>query len=221
MIFDMDLIGRRRAELDLSSRELGNRLGVSFMTIRNLERGVNHENLPVRFVQRLAELLGLSLANLILDRHTSASPAEDRDHATQIGAVLAEATRALPVSTIAEACRLNIDETCEAIDELERRLVGTGTCLIRLEQAVAVRPTVVDLHAKAVLTRKDQARTGLSFTETRLMFENIFGIKNIGLNNSERIAMQRLHNAGLVDRETGKPSQQVMMALSPGDHTLS
>ena len=57
------VIQRRRRRAGLSWRTLGKRCGVSYNTIRNLERGDRSTRLDI--IERIARALGLPLSRLI------------------------------------------------------------------------------------------------------------------------------------------------------------
>lgn len=126
MMLDSDTIRRRRCELGLSQRALAKQLGVTTTAAARLERDVNHGELPLRTVARLAEVLALHPADLLADSQPSAA---DESHAPQVGdvaALLAEAGEPVTTTTVARVLELPLETVEQLTSELEGALADIG-----------------------------------------------------------------------------------------------
>ncbi len=77
-LVDAAKIRRLRLQAGYSTRRLARLLSASASTIRGLEDGTNHEQLPLTFLARLAEQLGVAITELFAHAPTEpVTPAAD------------------------------------------------------------------------------------------------------------------------------------------------
>lgn len=65
-MLNYELVAVRRTELGLSQRALAGLLGVNYAVILRMERGANQRELPLGQLNKLANILGLGMADLLL-----------------------------------------------------------------------------------------------------------------------------------------------------------
>jgi transcriptional regulator with XRE-family HTH domain len=123
-ILDSERIRQLRLENGLSQRALSYLLGVSLTFVRHLERGGNHEQLTLRTVSRLAEVLGAEPYDLFLRDRSSADPSPDD---VRVEALLANEGAALAAQEIAAAFGWPVRRVHDALAQLKRRLGSAGT----------------------------------------------------------------------------------------------
>lgn len=197
MMLDARTIRRRRGELGLSRRAVARHLGVSGGIIAGIEEGTNHEDLPLRLVGRLAELLAVHLPNLLIGPEV-----EDReapgDKLKRLGALLRTADEPVAPETLADVLDWSLGDVSETLAQVDCTLRTVG---MRLHHG----PDGVEVVAEASrsdsqleqLLRAQQARHGLTSLEVRLMGSVMDAtLDTARLGNAEQVALTRLQNAG-------------------------
>jgi transcriptional regulator with XRE-family HTH domain len=215
-VLDTNLVVRRRHELGLSQRHVTRQLGVTSVTVAALEAGTNHDDLPLRLVQRLATTLACDLSDLL----ASADPAGDADpdhgSVSQVGSLLAGADEPVDVDTLAEALECTLAETRVRLDALDGEL---RPCGLRVGEQAGRVSIVADTARRSPapferLLRGQHARRGMAATEATLLYRAMNGALQPGkLTNAEQVAYARLLNAGLLDSDDG-PSRAVREAFA-------
>jgi transcriptional regulator with XRE-family HTH domain len=130
---DTALIRRRRRELGWSQREVGRRIGVSSATVARLEDGANHDELPLRQLVRLTDVLAVDPADL-LARPAAAAPT-DTELVQRVGALITAADGPATAAILATATGATGDEVDAALEQLDLVLQAAG---LRLHRAGAV-----------------------------------------------------------------------------------
>lgn len=64
MLLDAELIRSLRHSRGYSQRQAADHLGVSIGVVRSLEEGINHDELPLRLIARIADLFGVPTTTL-------------------------------------------------------------------------------------------------------------------------------------------------------------
>jgi transcriptional regulator with XRE-family HTH domain len=122
--------GQRVAELrrlaGLSQRALAGLMDVAQMTMRRIEENQGHGDLTLRFVNRLAEVLGVEVA-VLLPAPAARVRATPDDAAVE--AALTDLGRYVPVEELARALGWTLERINAALAALDERLATTGSIL--------------------------------------------------------------------------------------------
>ena len=201
MLLNVELIRRRRRELGLSERAIAKHLGATSPTVAGIEEGTNHEQLTLRTVVTLAQVLGVQPSDLIVtERRSDVDP----DLVRQVGQLLGAVGRPVPIDLVAELVGVTLDGVDALIGELDRRLhdAGFGVRNDGVEVALVGEPIVSPERMKDAL-RGHAAKYGLRLQEVDLLRRIVEGgVHESSLGNADRVALGRLRNAGIVDRDT-------------------
>lgn len=208
-LLNTDLIRDRRLELGLSERKLAAVTGLGQAVIRGLEAGTNHKDLTLGDLHRLADALALDAQHLLAATsatEAAAGPAT-RDahldqHVTQVGALLFDVDRLIPVESLALTTGLTLDQTHEVLAELDRRLRAVGLLLHRLNNAVKIWRTsdAVSRETLQATWRAHLARRGLDIGQVTLLQQVRRGRRSKTLTNDQQVTAAQLVNAGILDR---------------------
>lgn len=208
-LLNTDLIRDRRLELGLSERKLAAVTGLGQAVIRGLEAGTNHKDLTLGDLHRLADALALDAQHLLAATsatEAAAGPAT-RDahldqHVTQVGALLFDVDRLIPVESLALTTGLTLDQTHEVLAELDRRLRAVGLLLHRLNNAVKIWRTsdAVSRETLQATWRAHLARRGLDIGQVTLLQQVRRGRRTKTLTNDQQVTAAQLVNAGILDR---------------------
>jgi transcriptional regulator with XRE-family HTH domain len=126
-ILDGQAIRRHRLAAGLSRRQVAPLLNLSQTAIRNLERGVNHDELTIRHVRRLAHVLGVGVSELLAQPPERAiAPEAD---AAVVGAALSRRTDSIHRDQLAFGLGWTLERTQTA---LERAQTNLDSCGLRL-----------------------------------------------------------------------------------------
>lgn len=202
MILDTELIRRRRRELGWSQREVGRRIGVSPATVARLEDGVNHDDLPLRQLVRLADALAVDTADLF-PRATLAAPT-DSDLVQRVGALLAAANDPVATATLAAATGASTDDVDTALSQLDVALQHLGSRVHHGSRGVDIVPSAraADPNEVRTLLRGQHAAHGLTRLDAQLLSRAATGtIDRARAGNADQVALARLENAGLIDAD--------------------
>jgi len=194
---DTATLRRLRLQAGYSTRRFARALGVSASTIRGLEEGSNHDQLPLSFVARVAELLGVASQELFAH-----SPREAVDPSTDdriVEAALQSVPGVVAIAELARALEWKLERTRHALSVLEDRLQSTGARLHRNGwQQCAIRPATQHLadDQQQALQRIGPSDRGLNHITARLLLTATRGeiderwFKTAS--NSEHVALQSL-----------------------------
>lgn len=127
-ILDQPYIARRRIKCGLSRRALARRLGVSTSTIVTLETKRELGGFSLRFVVRLAEVLGTTPARLLRPEQGPTSVIGQADD-VKLEAALVRAGRSMHRDDLARGFGWSPERVIRGLEALGRRLEGTGQCL--------------------------------------------------------------------------------------------
>lgn len=210
MLLNAALIRDRRLELGLSSRKLAAITGLGQAVVRGLEAGTNHKDLTFGDLHRLADTLAVEPGELLAPSSPAPEPVagpprhgEHLDqHVAQIGALLFEVDRLIPVESVATTTGLTLDQTHEVLDELDRRLRRLGLLLHRLGNAVKIWRTIDAVSRNTLQTtwRTHLARRGLDIGQVQLLHQAHRGRRHKTLTNDQQVTAAQLVNAGILDR---------------------
>lgn len=183
-------------------RRVARDLGVSAVTMANLEDGVNHADLPLRMVADLARVLGVAPVELFA-RATDApaAPAPD-DQAVEAALMIRRS--ATPNSDLAKALGWDLRRVRAALTRLEERQRHSG---IRLHdhkwQCHSLRPATEHLsdEQQQAVHRIGPVHDGLTVETAALLARIAHGAVSKNWRNpstSEQMALQKLLKQGLV-----------------------
>lgn len=214
-MIDVELIVRRRHELGLSQRQVARQLGTSPMTVIAIEGGTNHDDLPLRLICRLADILILDVIDLFV-RPALAEPPADAGSLAEVGALLASAEGGVTLDALAEATGCTLDVVDDLVEEFDRRLRQLGMQLRRRGGRLQIVPRhdVRPDGRLQQLLRGQHVRHGMTATDATLLHRALRGGIDAGeLTNAEQVAYARLLNAGLIDT-SGCPTEDVAFSLA-------
>jgi transcriptional regulator with XRE-family HTH domain len=199
---DHQLIRTLRHSRGYSSRQVADHLGVTGNVVDGIEKGTNHDDLPVRLLVCLADILGVAVGRLFADQPTT-DP--DNDLVRKIGAALVWMDRPIRIEAIAEICGATLDQTRQALEELKRQVWHVGGAIAESDEGVRLHAdqTAGDDQAVAAAVRWIHARHGLTPTEALLLEQYQHGeLRTQYFTGDDHIAYSRLINAGLVEERT-------------------
>lgn len=215
-LVDGALVRARRLELNLSERKFSEMLGANFSqsVLRGLEAGTNHPDLTLGELVRVAKLLDLPLGRALgpAAHQTTDEPpdplgpgthAEHIDAAVaSVAAVLIEAEVAFPVQALAALRGYTLEETDEALRELDRRLAPAGLRVRRVHDKASIRATEPGLPGskRSDVVRKRLTRRSLDTGEARVLARAAAGELHKVSNEDVRVRGSSLVNAGILRR---------------------
>jgi len=200
-LLSAELIRRRRLELGLSLREVAKYLGGTMQVVVGIETGSNHERITVAALAKLAELLAVDPADLFA---VTEPPKSDGSELTgRVGSLLQAVGGPVSVDTLADVLSTPIADIWSAVDDLDDRLRPAGLRVQRVGPDVAIcAGAAIDPKPLRETMRRDAARRGLQTNEIDLLYRIVDGkVDEKSLGNSDRVALGRLRNAGIVTRE--------------------
>jgi transcriptional regulator with XRE-family HTH domain len=215
-ILDVAELRRLRLKAGLSTRRMGRAVGVSASTIRGLESGANHEQLPLILVARLAEALEVTPQELFARARDEPAMAGDDDRVVE--AALQSRSGVTASYDLATCLGWTLERVVRALDALDQRLEGTGTRLHRNSwQQRAIRPAtdLLSDDQQQALHRLGPSERGLTQGTARVLLAAARGelddrwLKTAS--NGERVALQSLLKQRLVLAVAGHPQ----LVLSP------
>lgn len=199
-------------------------LGVSASTIRGLEEGTNHDQMPLTLIAQLAHQLAASIPELFAypDANPVTPAADDR--------VIEAALRCTPglvaIADLAGGLDWTLQRTRDALDALQARLQATGTRLHRNSwQQCALRPATEHLtdHQQHALHQIGPRARGLTSLTAALLIAATRGEIDDHwqktASNSQRVALQSLLKQGVLLTVNGDtrivPAPDVVYGLEP------
>lgn len=223
-LLDAAAIRRLRLQAGYSTRRFARALGVSASTIRGLEDGSNHHQLPLTLIAHLAELLDVSTRELFAcTGHDAVAPTKDD---RTVEAALQSLPGVVAASDLAAALGWTLQRTRQALDALDQRLQSTGARLHRNGwQQYAIRPATEHLsdQQQQALHRIGPRDRGLNQVTARLLLAATRGELDDrwfkGSSNSERVALQSLLKQGALITLAGEtqiiPAPDTLYGLDP------
>jgi len=223
-LLDAEAIRRLRLQAGLSSRRFARALGVSASTIRGLEEGSNHDQLPLTMIARLADLLGVAPQELFARaRHQAVDPCAD-DRALE--AALHCLPGVVPLAEVARALGWTLERARQTLEILDKRLALTGARLHRNGwQQCAIRPATEHLSdaQQQALHRIGPRDRGLTRLTARLLLAATRGEIDDHwfrtASNSEHVALQSLLKQGVLRTIQGRtqivPAPDAFYGLDP------
>lgn len=210
-LLDSDLIRARRLELGLSERTVAKHLGVgaSQSVLRGIEAGTNHEDLPLGDLNRLADILGLELHQLLTppgnQAAESAGPPTREEWlghtVAQIGALLYDVDQLIPIEALTSTTGHTLEQIQDVLDELDADLRQVGLMVHRLANSVKISRTI-DAVSRDTLQRtwrQHVARRGLDIGQVFLLHQTYTGRRSKTLSN-DQVTMNQLVNTGILHR---------------------
>lgn len=223
-LLDAAAIRRLRLQAGYSTRRFARALGVSASTIRGLEEGSNHHQLPLTLIAHLAELLGVSTRELFacITHDVVAPTTDDRT----VEAAMQSLPGVVAASDLAAGLGWTLQRTREALDVLDHRLQSTGARLHRNGwQQYAIRPATEHLsnQQRQDLHRIGPRDRGLNHITARLLLAATRGELDDRwfktASNSERVALQSLLKQGALITLVGEtqiiPAPETIYGLDP------
>lgn len=195
---DSERIRQRRIAAELGVQELADVVAASStQTIWRLEHDSDQGQLSLAFVARIAEALGTTIGELLVEGQQPDS--EPDDDAAAVGALLASAERWCPVDHLAAACGWDPERTADALDALAERLPLVGQRLARAgDRDVRIVPAGTRDDALAELAGRNIAYDGIRIDEARMLYE-LAGGRTPDRHKVTKIALRHMRAAGLVD----------------------
>jgi transcriptional regulator with XRE-family HTH domain len=208
------VVRARRLELGLSERTLTAMLGTAFSqaVVRSIEAGNASRDLILADIERVAEVLSLSVTDAVVFIKPSApvrppapwvSGVQRRHHdnrAARLGCVLHRLAAPVPEEAVATALSLTMFELEEALDNLYALLAPAGLEVRRTSGFVnlGTGPVGRDFAAAVqALARQQVARNGLNVSQALMMFRAAVSEKYAKtLGNAEQMSKGALLNAG-------------------------
>lgn len=223
-LLDAAEIRRLRLQAGYSSRRFARALGVSASTIRGLEDGSNHEQLPLTLVARLADLLGVAPRELFARAAPDAVEPSIDDRTVE--AALQSLPGVVAASELARALGWTLERARQALDDLDERLQSTGTRLHRNGwQQCAIRPATEHLsnQQQQALHRIGPRDRGLNNITARLLLAATRGELDDRwfktATNSERVGLQSLLKQRVLITIPGEtqiiPTPEMVYGLDP------
>lgn len=172
-LLDGEFIAQRRNELGMSQAELARKLGVGPIGVRRLEEGAT-PFLSIGQLAVLARELDTTVSHLWQNgRHSAPSTTTE----LKVEALLLTARRRLTTPEIQTALDLPRADVVKAVDQLERRLSGTGATLLRSNGRYRIGPRdgILDRREQTRLAQARRARTELRSSEARYLREVMLG----------------------------------------------
>jgi transcriptional regulator with XRE-family HTH domain len=201
-ILDCDAIKLLRISRGMSQQELGLALGATEAAVRDLERGRNQNELQLRFLARLVDVLEVDLRDILRRDCDSADPAEDD---MRVEALLSYERQPLSVPEIAATFGWTLPRTRQAIGQLRDRLATGGTRLRETSNGswkVAPHHSVVSTSDRERLAKARLRKKGLNTTEALVLRQLAAGLVDQRWEDKakryELMAFGRLHDLGLV-----------------------
>lgn len=200
---DWAFVKERRLELGLSREAIGAVAGYPTNHLRSLEEGVlnGERTMTVGRLRRLAELLGVRMAELLVGARPELSP-DRADDARRLGAGLMQLPKAPGSGTLAAGLNLTLEQLHLAADVLDSRLEGTGIRLVRNPWRLTTDPRALARREIRRLLAHARTADGLKKFTAKVVYRVITGdIKQTdssGLGKDDRARLHHLINHGIV-----------------------
>jgi transcriptional regulator with XRE-family HTH domain len=175
---DHNAIKILRTSQGMSQSQLARALGVSQAVVRDLELGRNQNELQLRFLARLADVLEADLRDIVHRDRDAADPAEDD---IRIEALLTYERPPLSAQEISAAFAWTLPRTHHAIRQLRDRLVTGGTRLRETSIGswkIAPHHGVVSTTDRERLAQARLRKKGLTTTEALVLRHVAAGLVN-------------------------------------------
>lgn len=197
-VLDPDLLHTRRLALGLEQQRLADLISLSSgEAIRRLERGSNQAQMTLVMVALLADALGLSVGELLVEPEQSTHTAAPDDDAATVGAILSSADVWVPVDELAVALDWPRPRTVDALTELEARLRAAGQRLAWVnDHDVRITPGL-DTEPLAHVAATNISYRGLRLDEAREMYA-LLGGPGPGRTTTSRLYLNHMRAAGLI-----------------------
>ncbi len=210
---DTDFIRMRRLAMGYSQRALADKVGVNSSTIKRMEEGLNHRELSLAWLARLADSLEVTLPELLLDggrqvQESTDEAGEASADGRKLAAALMECEKIVQLDVLAATFGWTHGRTTVGLESFRDSLVGTGLELRYSNGGYAIRAIGEGL-SKPETTRLAQSRLdfeGMCLSEARLLRAIIKGDEGIGgeweqrASNDDRVALYQLLKKGIVER---------------------
>lgn len=169
-----------------------------------LETGRAHGEQPLSLslLFRLAEVLAVDAADLLVPTASLATSVVDADLVAKVGGVLFELRHLTSPEILAAALNVTTDEVGAAVVTLDQRVAALGLRVHRLRGDVGVvrsqtTPSREELRAA---WQQDFARRSMTLGQARMLYRVWRGgFEQKQLSNPERVTLAQLVNAGLVE----------------------
>ena len=135
-LLDPATLRRLRLQAGYSTRRFARALGVSASTVRGLEEGANHDQLPLTFVARLAELLGVAPQELFARSTHEAVESGSDDRVVE--AALQSLPGVVAVADLASALEWKLERT-QTRARCPRRPAAANRCAAASQRLAAMR----------------------------------------------------------------------------------
>jgi transcriptional regulator with XRE-family HTH domain len=222
-ILDAQLIVELRLTCGMSQLALAKELGLSTVAIGSLERGANHSSLTLHRAKLLADVLGVTLADLI------AAPGDRQDHAPaaddlKVEAALALTNRKLLPQDLATAFGWSLERARSALESLRQRRAGTALRVHCTGGRYRLLPARTALTNQELQTLKRSAvtQTRISNSDAELLRIAV-DRRETGwtgdVTEALRPALAHLINLGWIEHRNGHfyPSPEVTFSLGISD----
>lgn len=203
--FDRDLITEQMNALGLSERAVISRTGIPNFTFRQARQtGLLEGTLTLRQVSALADVLALTVSQLLSDAEDEEAPSDQSrsaaDDAATLIPLLVHLPRVVSVAHLTRAMQWPRPRVTSALDATPHALRGTGLRHHRdgFIKIVAVRPT--DRTLKQALGRVRQLGLGLNSHEADVLTRILDGHNVLDRmpSNATRVAVGSLQNMGCI-----------------------
>ncbi len=164
-----------------------------------LETGRAHGEQPLSLLFRLAEVLAVDAADLLVPTASLATSVVDADLVAKVGGVLFELRHLTSPEILAAALNVTTDEVGAAVVTLDQRVAALGLRVHRLRGDVGVvrsqtTPSREELRAA---WQQDFARRSMTLGQARMLYRVWRGgFEQKQLSNPERVTLAQLVNAG-------------------------
>lgn len=201
-LLDGEVVRHRRTSAKLSVRALAGVLGVAPEVINRLEAGMRQNDLDVAFLVDLADKIGVTVEQLLLDRPRRCAATEDPDEigdgdVREAGAVLAGAADWVQLDDLAEVLGWTIERALVAVDRLTElapnlglRMAWAGDREVRFCGDLDAEPEVQKVTAKSITV------WGMQLSEAKILGRLATGGRDVrqrrGLHSGRRLAVAGL-----------------------------
>lgn len=225
-ILDTERVHSLRIGAGLTEKDLAGRLGLSPPVVRRLEEGTNHEQLSVRDLVRLADVLGVEPAVLFRERNQAPDPrtaGRHPDDAEKAGAALATLRKKIRTDDLSHALHWPRPRTQAALAALAQRVQACGLDVQRtpLGHRLVRREGVLTKDEERAIENRSVAHASVETDAARMLrriwIDGLTRAQSAQLTQTQCDVLAKLLRRGWVEQASGGYTLSLRTAASLGD----
>jgi len=204
MKLNAKLLRTRRMELGLTTRAVARTARVSQPVVKRLEQTGDAAVLQVETLGAVLEVLSLDLTEALETHPTTHAP---DDLVSQVGALLQDRGRGVPLPEVAVVVGRSLDDVKDAVDALDERLRPAGLRVNRASAGISIVPAVRPDAGSGSGRERAHYMSKLNQSDMVLIYRILTSrvpANTVAATNNGNVSLSRLEGAGLVVNESNE-----------------